>query len=167
MAVVIGAAGAIAACGSTTKHTSTSSATVSPSTSGSASTSSTVSTASTTATTSAQPPEVPKGRRSQRAKHPTVSSGAHIPAQFAISASGAVTPPLISAPPGVTIALSVRNEGAQSRTVHLDGPHPMTIAVPAHGSKTADVVGLPKGTYAMTVDGAPRAKLSIGAVPGP
>jgi hypothetical protein len=41
------------------------------------------------------------------------------------------------------------------------------VAIPAGASKTADVVGLSKGTYTMTVDGTPRAKLIIGAVPGP
>jgi hypothetical protein len=39
--------------------------------------------------------------------------------------------------------------------------------VPAHGSATTEVTGVRKGTYRLLVDGSPKGRIVVGAVPGP
>lgn len=166
----------IAACGgSSHAQSSTSSSNpTAPATSVASSTStngtSTVSagpTSTTSATISGQPPEVPKGRRSQRSRRATASAGVRLPALFMIKAGGAVVPNLISAPANVTIQLRLRNLDSSSHRVLLDAARLSPAQLTPRASVTTDVAGLGRGTYRLLVDGRARARLLIGAVPGP
>ncbi len=120
----------------------------------------------TTATTSSRPSEVPKHRAPTHSKPTAPNTNVRIPAAFIIRA-GAVTPPLISVPATVTIELQLRNHDPRAHRVQFSVAHVATVTVPAHGSTTTDVSGAPKGTYRLLVDGAGKAHIIVGAVPGP
>jgi hypothetical protein len=160
----------VAACGGSS-HPSSSTATTTSTTS-SATTATSTGTVSagpttTTATTSSRPPEVPKNKAPKHSKPTAPNTDVRIPAAFIIRAGGAVTPPLISAPANVTIELQLHNEDAKAHRLTLSVPHFRGVAVPAHGTTTADVTGVPRGDYRLLVDGAPRARIVVGTVPGP
>ncbi len=120
----------------------------------------------TTATTSSGPSEVPKQRAPKHSKPTAPDTNVRIPAAFIIRA-GAVTPPLISVPANVMIELQLRNHDSRAYRVQFSVAHVATVTVPAHGSKTTDVSGAPRGSYRLLVDGAGRAHLIVGALPGP
>ncbi|HEY5244490.1 MAG TPA: hypothetical protein VIJ60_02395 [Acidimicrobiales bacterium] len=163
----------IAACGgsghSSSSASSTTSATSTAATSSATTATSTVSAGptTTTATTSSRPPEVPKNKAPKHSKPTAPNTDVRIPAAFVIGAGGAVTPPLISAPANVTIELQLHNQDAKAHRVTLSVPHFGSVAVPAHGTTTTDVTGVPKGTFRLLIDGAPKARIVVGAVPGP
>ena len=163
----------IAACGgsghSSSSASSTTSATSTAATSSATTATSTVSAGptTTTATTSSRPPEVPKNKAPKHSKPTAPNTNVRIPATFIIRSGGALTPPLISAPADVTIELRLRNEDSKAHRVTLSVPHFGGVAVPAHGTTTTDVTGVPKGTYRLLIDGAPKARIVVGAVPGP
>ncbi|MGI8714121.1 MAG: hypothetical protein ACR2NR_13275 [Solirubrobacteraceae bacterium] len=90
-----------------------------------------------------------------------------IPVTFIIGAAEAVTPSLISAPADVTIQLQLHNRDAHAHRVQLSVPHFGGLEVPAHGTVTTEVTGVRKGTYRLLVDGAAKARIAVGAVPGP
>jgi hypothetical protein len=121
----------------------------------------------TTATTSSRPPEVPKNKAPKHSKPTAPNTNVRIPAAFTIAAGGAVTPPLISGPPEVTIELQLHNRDAKAHRVTLSVPRFGGVAVPAHGTTTTEVTGAPKGSYRLLVDGAAKARIVVGAVPGP
>jgi hypothetical protein len=121
----------------------------------------------TTATTSSRPPEVPKNKAPKHSKPTAPNTDVRIPAAFVIGPGGAVTPPLISAPANVTIELRLHNRDAKAHRVTLSVLHFSGVAVPAHGTTTTDVTGVPKGTYRLLIDGAAKARIVVGAVPGP
>jgi hypothetical protein len=164
----------IAACGGSS-HSASSTSSTNLSTSSTAATSSATTATSTvsagptttTATTSSRPPEVPKNKAPKHSKPTAPNTNVRIPAAFTIAAGGAVAPPLISAPANVTIELRLRNQDAQAHKVTLSVPDFGGVAVPAHGTSTTDVTGAPKGTYRLLVDGAAKARIVVGAVPGP
>jgi hypothetical protein len=110
---------------------------------------------------------VPKNKAPKHSKPTAPDTNVRIPAAFIIRAGGAVTPPLISAPSGVTIQLQLRNEDAQPHRVQLSVAHFAALKVPAHGSATTEVTGVRKGTYRLLIDGAAKARIVVGAVPGP
>ena len=170
----------VAACGgsghssSTSRATSSSSSSTAPATGANTVTSvspatTTVSAGPTTtaATTSSRPPEVPKNKAPKHSKLTAPNTNVRIPAAFTIVAGGAVTPPLISVPPKVTIELMVRNHDSRVHRVQLSVAHVPSVSVPAGGSRTTDVSGVAKGNYRLLVDGAPKARIVVGAVPGP
>lgn len=163
----------IAACGgsshSSSSASSTTSATSTAATSAATTATSTVSAGPTTTTvaTSSRPPEVPKNKAPKHSKPTAPNTNVRIPATFVIRAGGAVAPPLISAPANVTIELQLHNQDAKAHRVTLSVPHFGGVAVPAHGTTTTDVTGVPKGTFRLLIDGAPKARIVVGAVPGP
>jgi hypothetical protein len=170
----------ITACGGSGHSSSSSSSTSSPTSAATTATSantvtsantatSTVSAgpSTTTATTSSRPPEVPKNKAPKHSKPTAPNTNVRIPAAFVIRTGGAVTPPLISAPANVTIELQLHNQDAKAHRVQLSVAHFASISVPAGGSRTTDVTGTPKGTYRLLIDGAPKARIIVGAVPGP
>jgi hypothetical protein len=164
----------VPACGGSSHSSSSASTTTSATSTASASspattTAGTVSAgpSTTTATTSSRPPEVPKNKAPKHSKPTAPNTNVRIPAAFIIRAGGAVTPPLISAPANVTVELQLHNEDAKAHRLTLSVPHFRGVAVPAHGTATADVTGVPKGTYRLLVDGAAKARIVVGAVPGP
>ena len=174
LCAIVLAALLLAGCGGSA-HSSSSVTTSAPSSSTSAATSpqststSTVSAgpSTTTATTSARPPEVPKNKAPKHSKPTAPNTNVRIPAAFVIRAGGVVTPPLISAPANVTIELQLHNEDARPHRVQLSVAHFASISVPAGASRTTEVTGAPKGTYRLLVDGAAKARIVVGAVPGP
>jgi hypothetical protein len=110
---------------------------------------------------------VPKNKAPKHSKPTAPNTNVRIPAAFTIAAGGAVTPPLISVPPNVTIELQLRNHDSLAHRVQLSVAHFPTASVPPGGSKTTDISGVPKGNYRLIVDGAPRARIVVGSVPGP
>jgi hypothetical protein len=121
----------------------------------------------TTATTSSRPPEVPKSKAPKHSKPTAPNTNVRIPAAFTIAAGGAVNPPLISVPPKVTIELALRNQDSRAHRIQLSVAHFPAVSVPAGGSETTEVSGVAKGDYRLLVDGAPKARIVVGAVPGP
>jgi hypothetical protein len=121
----------------------------------------------TTATTSSRPPEVPKNKAPKHSKATAPNTNVRIPAAFIIGAGGAITPPLISVPPKVTIELLLHNRDTLAHRVQLSVAHFPTVSVPPGGSKTTDISGVSKGNYRLLVDGTTRARIVVGAVPGP
>jgi hypothetical protein len=124
-------------------------------------------TATVTSTASARPPDVPRNRAPKHSRPTAPSTDVRIPAMFIIRAGGAVTPPLISVPAKVTIDLQLHNEDAAAHRVTLSVPTFRPVAVTPHETATALLSGVPKGTYRLLVDGAVRARIDVGAVPGP
>lgn len=167
----------IAACGGSS-HSSSSTSSANPSSSSTTATTSAPATGAatgsvsagpttTTATTSSRPPEVPKNKAPKHSKPTAPNTNVRIPAAFTIGAGGAITPPLISVPPNVTIELAVRNQDSRAHRIQLSVAHFPPVSVPAGGSKTTDVSGVGKGDYRLLVDGAAQARIVVGAVPGP
>lgn len=166
LCTVVLASLSIAACGGSGHSSSAASSTTSATTSTVASTVS-AGPSTTTATTSTRPPEVPKNRAPKHSKPTAPNTDVRLPAAFVIRAGGAVTPPLISAPAHVTIQLQLHNEDSTAHRVTLSVPRFGGVAVPAHATATADVSGVPKGTYRLLIDGAARGRIIVGAIPGP
>jgi hypothetical protein len=110
---------------------------------------------------------VPKNKAPKHSEPTAPNTNVRIPAVFTIAAGGAVTPPLIAAPANVTIELQLHNQDAKAHRVTLSVPRFGGVAVPAHGTTTTDVTGAPKGSYRLLIDGAPKARIVVGAVPGP
>jgi hypothetical protein len=175
----------VAACGGSSPSTSATSTTASsaatataPSTAATtatatappptASTPASTSTPATTTTHSSRPPEVPAGSgHNKTAPRPTVSSGAIIPAPFLIGPGGAVSPPSVAVPAGVSISLGVTNRDHRAHTVTLAGARHATLHLRAGAGAVTVVSGLPKGTYDLMVDGTAKASVVVGAQGGP
>jgi hypothetical protein len=157
------AALALAACGGSS-HSSTSAAAITQSrsttvrvvteSSSSAPTSTTATTSTTTTATTTSTS--------------TKDTNVRLPASFTIHAGGVLTPGTIAAPKHTDIQLSVTS--ADGKT------HALTIAAPPHyyylkvtpGSPARALLSeLRDGHYTVTVDGAKRGLLIVGAVPGP
>jgi hypothetical protein len=163
----------LAACGGSS-HSSSSTSSASPSATRTAAPTSVTGTGTvsagpttTTATTSSRPPEVPKNKAPKHSKATAPNTNVRIPAAFIIGAGGAITPPLISVPPKVTIELLLHNRDTLAHRVQLSVAHFPTVSVPPGGSKTTDISGVSKGNYRLLVDGTTRARIVVGAVPGP
>jgi hypothetical protein len=83
-------------------------------------------------------------------------------------AGGALSPPTVAAPSGFTVAVTLANRDSKPHTVIIKTPTPSgSIHVPVGGYSYLLETKLPKGTYAITVDGATRGALVIGSAPGP
>lgn len=86
---------------------------------------------------------------------------------FQLGPGGRLTPPTISIPAFLAVALSVSSHDGASHTVTVRIPSPLTVTVPAHGRAAAMLRGLRAGQYTILVDGRPRGTLAIGGEPGP
>jgi hypothetical protein len=74
---------------------------------------------------------------------------------------------VVAAPKHTTIDLTVRSQDGKRHTLRLATPHAHTLAVlPGRPAQLA-LKGLPIGVYVVTVDGAVRGRLIVGATPGP
>lgn len=93
---------------------------------------------------------------------------ARVPASFAI-AGGGVTPGRITVPAFLTIAISASSRDGRAHTLRIATPKgPITLQVPAGGSASKDVEGLPDGEYLVAIDGQPTdGALVVGGEPGP
>ena len=95
------------------------------------------------------------------------SANARVPATFTISRSGSVSPPTVSAPAFLAISLTVVSGDGKPHQVRLLTLAPHVLHVPAGGRATTLIGGLKAGSYAIQIDGKPKAKLVIGGEPGP
>lgn len=135
-------------------------------------------TKTTTTTSASAPPEVPTtkshahhggsgGSKSGSGGHGGASQGAHVQSNVTIKANGDVSPPVVSVPSGVGVALRVSNHGSAAATVTLSVPSHPTVKVAPGASGTVQTGGLKDGTYRILVNGTPRGQLMIGAQGGP
>lgn len=90
-----------------------------------------------------------------------------LPATFVIRAHGSIAPPVVAAPAGVTIQLTVASGDGHAHQVVLRTRPERALAVPAGGRATAQFTRLNKGRYELEVDGVAAGALVIGAAPGP
>jgi hypothetical protein len=93
----------------------------------------------------------------------TGAVNARVPARFTIQPGGSVTPPTITVPAHFAVELTVSSSGPAHRITLRT----TALSVPAHGQATTRINGLRAGSYALKVDGAPKALLVIGGSPGP
>jgi hypothetical protein len=168
----------LAACGgsshtSTTPTSATSAAQTSTSTTQAATTTQAAATtsaaaATTTTTSTSAPPEVPKAKKQKHhgATH-AASQGAHVETNVVVSASGDVSPPVVSVPSGVGVEIHVSNHGTGAATVTLSVPTHPSVHVAPGASGTLETAGLKDGTYRILVNGTPRGQIIAGAQGGP
>jgi len=91
-----------------------------------------------------------------------------VPATFKIESGGTLSPPTVSSPAGFTVALTLANRDSKAHTVLIKTPKqsaPIHVSVGGYAYLLESK--LPKGSYTITVDGAPRGALVIGSSPGP
>jgi hypothetical protein len=121
-----------------------------------------------TTTITSAPPEVPKAKTQKHhgATH-AASQGAHVQTNVTISANGDISPPVVSVPSGVAVALHVTDHGSGAAMVALSVPSHPSVHVAAGTSGTLETAGLKDGTYRILVNGTPRGQLMIGAQGGP
>ncbi len=95
------------------------------------------------------------------------SEAPRIPADFAVGA--ALEPSRITVPAFLTIELTGRSSDGRAHTLRLTTPRgPVTLSIPAGGSASKQIEGLPKGEYLIAVDGqAGDSALVVGGEPGP
>jgi hypothetical protein len=84
-----------------------------------------------------------------------------------VSASGDISPPVVSVPSGVGVELHVTNRGSGTAAVVLSVPSHPSVHVAAGAGATLETGGLKDGTYRILVNGTPRGQLMIGAQGGP
>jgi hypothetical protein len=95
------------------------------------------------------------------------SSNARVPATFTVRASG-VSPATVSAPAFLAVALTVVSGDGKRHAVEVVLPSGRRqLNIPANGRASTLIPGLKAGTYAVDIDGKPRAVLLIGDEPGP
>jgi hypothetical protein len=95
------------------------------------------------------------------------TTNARIPATYQISASGQVSPPVITAPAFLAIQLTVVAGDGRAHTVTLKTPTPHTFHVAAGARGQILIPGLRAGRYPLAIDGADKAALVTGGEPGP
>jgi hypothetical protein len=119
--------------------------------------------------TSTSPSTTKHKRRSHRrsALHPAKPSAVRLPATYVIRPGGMLSPPLVSAPASVTIALTVVSTDGRAHRVRLRSPGSPVLTVPAGGRASALISAPKAGSYPMYVDGVRRGALVIGVSPGP
>jgi hypothetical protein len=98
---------------------------------------------------------------------PGPDSRTRLPAVFIIHAGGRVVPPVIAAPRRTAVALVVVAGDHRAHRFVLHTPRPYVTTVVPGRSAHALLSGIPNGTYAADVDGVTRARLIVGATPGP
>lgn len=128
-----------------------------------ATTSSTAAPAATAATTTDQlgvaEPEIVTGATTVPAATVTEpdagdEEGIRVPADFTL-ADGALSPPQITVPPTLPIAVTVKAKDGQAHEVVFSTEPRVTVEVPAGGAGTARIPGQRKGTYTANIDGGP------------
>jgi hypothetical protein len=153
------AALALAACGGSS-HSSSSAATTTQTQSATV----TASAAVTTESSSSAPTSTTASTTSTSTKDTNV----RLPAGFTIHAGGVLTPPSIAAPKHTDIALSVTSADGRTHSLVIAAPpHYYYLKVTPGSPARALLRELRDGHYPVTVDGAKRGLLIVGAVPGP
>jgi hypothetical protein len=126
----------------------------------------TQSTVTLTKTTTTPTPSTTTATPTTTATTTTGAINVRVPARFTISADGSVNPRTIAIPAHLPIELIAVSTGGAHR-VTLRTARPTTLTVRAHGQAEALIPGLRVGGYALEVDGAAKATLTIGGSPGP
>jgi hypothetical protein len=127
-----------------------------------------------TATSAATSETVTTSPTTTQATSPSATSGtipsnngaatAFLPADFFVAPDGSLSPRTIAAPAATTILLTVTSHATHPLTVAVAG-HSLTV--PANGHSSTKVAGLRPAHYPVSVDGARRAAIIVGASPGP
>jgi hypothetical protein len=98
----------------------------------------------------------------------TKDTNVRLPASFTIHAGGVLTPPSIAAPKHTDIQLSVTAADGKTHSLAIEAsPHYYYLKVKPGSPARAVLRELRNGHYTITVDGAKRGLLIVGAVPGP
>ncbi len=97
----------------------------------------------------------------------TTSSAPRLPARFTIGAGGRLSPAVVAAPAHIDIEVSIRCTDRHIHRVVVATPHRHTLRVSRSSAAHVLLTGLRNGTYAINIDGRPRGKLIVGAIPGP
>ncbi len=98
----------------------------------------------------------------------TSASNVRLPATFTIKPGGTLSPPAISAPAAVPIALTIVSGDGRSHHIVLELAKPEALSVAAGGRVSVLLTAVRNGTYPVTLDGRRDAgSLTIGAAPGP
>jgi hypothetical protein len=84
-------------------------------------------------------------------------------ARFTILASGAVSPSAVTVPAHIPLELAVVSGAGRAHSAVLRIPGAKPLSVPAHGTAEQLIPALPAGTYALSLDGRPRAALHVRA----
>ncbi len=151
------AALALAACGGSS-HSSSSAAVTSQTSSAGPSATVTGASSSSAATTST----------ATATSTSTKDTNVRLPASFTIHHGGVLIPPSIAAPKHTDIQLSVTSADGKTHSVSIQAsPRYYYLKVKPGSPARALLKQLPDGHYTVTVDGAKRGILIVGAVPGP
>ena len=92
---------------------------------------------------------------------------ARLPATFKIRPADMLTPPTVTAPAHIPVALTVISGDARSHRVLVRTPIQYALTVPAHGRGSILLTDLKAGRYPLDIDGTARGALVIGGAPGP
>jgi hypothetical protein len=153
------AALALAACGGSS-HSSSSAAATNQTHSATVTASATVNTASSSS--------APTSTTATTTSTSTKDTNVRLPASFTIHAGGVLTPPSIAAPKHTDIQLSVTSADGKTHSFAVEAPpHYYYLKVKPGSPARALLRELRDGHYTITVDGAKRGLLIVGAVPGP
>lgn len=82
-------------------------------------------------------------------------------------ARGRFTPPSVSVPAFLAIALSVASRDGRAHTVTVTAGRAYTLKVPAGGTARVQIAGQRPGSYPIVSDDGARATLVTGNEPGP
>jgi hypothetical protein len=87
-------------------------------------------------------------------------AGNRVPVSFTVAA-GTATPATITVPPFLGILLRGTSRDGATHTITVRAPAPGTLAVPASGTVSRSLDGLPAGSYPVEVDGKAVATLRV------
>jgi hypothetical protein len=142
--------------GATTAPATTAPATTKPVTTTTATTP--PATTTTTATRHSKPPKITA---------PPPASGPRIPATYTIAADGTLAPTTVSVPAGYTIEVTFVDHGSTRDAALVHTPKPLEIVIAPGGDSYLLASHVPKGTYAIEINGTARGSLVVGTAPGP
>lgn len=95
------------------------------------------------------------------------SQAVRVPASFVVAPGGRLTPPTITVPPFLAVAISLRSVDGRAHTLLVRTPTPHTLHVAAGGSAAVRIPGLRAGSYAVLLDGRRAGALAVGGDAGP
>jgi hypothetical protein len=98
---------------------------------------------------------------------PPPAAGPRVPATFTVLSTGALSPPTVSVPVGYVVQVTFIDHGSATAHAIVHTPRPLDIVAPPGGDGFLLVSRLPKGTYAIDINGKMRGALVIGSAPGP
>jgi hypothetical protein len=90
-----------------------------------------------------------------------------VPATFALSPVGGLTPNSVSAPAFLAVQVTVVSHDARRHSVVVRTPTSYRFTVAPHGRGGVLIRGQRAGQYPVVIDGRTRAMLMIGGEPGP